>query len=81
MLFIRTLASVFMQDGSIIMVMMILVYQLEYQDYFDFINLVEFSVSFTGSDFVKVVSFFFFSIWNILPVMSSKPGDFFVRRF
>ena len=64
------------------MVVMILVYQLEYQNYFDLINLVEFSVSFTGSDLVKVVSFFFFfSIWNILPVMSSKPRDFFVRRF
>lgn len=63
------------------MMMMILVYQIEYQDYFDLINSVEFSVSFTGSDFVKVVSFFFFSIWNILPVMSPQPGDFFVRRF
>ena len=42
------------------MVVMILVYQLEYQNYFDLINLVEFSVSFTGSDLVKVVSFFFF---------------------
>jgi len=31
----------------------------DYQDYFDLINSVEFSVSFTGSDFVKVVSFFF----------------------
>ena len=62
------------------MMMMIVVYQIEYQDYFDLLNSVEFSVSFTGSDFVKVVSFFF-SIWNILPVMSPKPGDFFVRRF
>lgn len=62
--------------------MMILVYQIAHQDYFDLINSVEFSVSFTGSDFVNVVSFFFFfHIWNILPVMSSKPGDFFVRRF
>ena len=69
-----------MQGGSIIMVMMILVYQLEYQDYFDLINLVEFFVSFTGSDFVKVLAFFG-TFWNILPVMSSKPGDFFVRRF
>ena len=41
------------------MMMMILVYQIEYQDYFDLINSVEFSVSFPGSDFVKVVSFFF----------------------
>lgn len=64
--------------------MMILAYQIAYQDYFDLINSVELSVSFTGSDFVNVVSFsffFFFRIWNILPVMSSKPGDFFVRRF
>ena len=41
------------------MMMMILVYQIEYQDYFDLLNSVELSVSFTGSDFVKVVSFFF----------------------
>lgn len=40
--------------------MMILVYQIAHQDYFDLINSVEFSVSFTGSDFVNVVSFFFF---------------------